>query len=328
MKNIFLLLAAPFIFFTVQSKTVTQTEADYIVWERLIQETQPHIVYAKDGVQSKMTITTANGEILEVNYKFWLYYINYFNNAGQYVFVKESNGKLLEVNVTSDATPEDLAAWRTVISKPPVTIEDYYADAKQLYFDEIIKNDNHPNFNNPELDEKEIDKIFKIIQAVYNSNSLERDTVFDIYRIHGFYCYSFNSIFLNVNAELPSIKNLSQGIIPTGDEMLDNVLAAYSFDSVRVYYTYPRFPWLTVFTKKEYNMIPVAKEFNELESVLLADFDKGCMGDGNTITLIRDEDSATITFSIGRGDCPAGCIYRRYWEFKVSGGVAEFIRTY
>ena len=206
--------------------------------------------------------------------------------------------------------------------------ENYYADAKQLYFDEIIKDTNHPNYNDPELDKSEIEKILKIIQAVYDSRSLERDTVFDIYQIHGYYCYSFNSISLIVNAEFSSIQNLSQGIIPTGDEALDKILAVYAFDSVSTSYGYPQFPWLMIYTKKEYNMIPVEKEFNQLESILIAEHNSGCVGDGNTIQLIREEDSATITFSIGRGDCPAGCIYHRHWEFKVSGGVAKFIKAY
>jgi hypothetical protein len=46
------------------------------------------------------------------------------------------------------------------------------------------------------------------------------------------------------------------------------------------------------------------------------------------ITLSRDGDSATITFSIGRGDCPAGCIYHKYWEFRVLNDYAEFVKTF
>ena len=75
-------------------------------------------------------------------------------------------------------------------------------------------------------------------------------------------------------------------------------------------------------------MIPVENEFADVESIVVAEFNKGCIGDGNTITLTRNEDSAIITFSIGSGDCPAGCIYHKYWEFKVSNGVATFVRTY
>lgn len=207
-------------------------------------------------------------------------------------------------------------------------IENYSYDAKQLYFNEIFQDSTHANFNDPVLDSDEINNILKVIQAVYNSISLERDTVFDIYQIHGYYCYSFNSIMLRVKTELLEIQNLSNGIFQTGESSLDNLLSTYSFDSVKTSYSYPNFPWLTIYTKNEYNMIPIEKEFTDIKSIEIADFSKGCIGDGNNIALTRDNTSAIITFSIGSGDCPAGCIYHKYWEFEVKEGKAVFIRTY
>ncbi|MCG6188414.1 hypothetical protein [Maribellus maritimus] len=214
------------------------------------------------------------------------------------------------------------------IDLDPYIIESYLHDAKQLYMDEIYHNENHFNYSDPSLDNEEIDKILKIIQAVYDSRSPQRDTVFDVYQIHGYYCYSFSSVGLMVETERPEIQSLSENVFPTGDEELDNLLTAYGFDSVRTAYSYPNFPWLTVYTQQEFNMLPVEKEFMEIESVVLAEFNKGCIGDGNNITLKRDSDSAVITFSIGMGDCPAGCIYHKYWEFKVTNGKARFIKTY
>jgi len=117
MKKIILLLAAPFVFFTAQSDTITQPEADSIALERLSQETRSYTLYAKDSVQQQMTITSAAGEVLEVNYKFWVYYVSYISDTEKYLFVKESNGKLLEVNVKSEAKPEDLSEWR-IVEKP------------------------------------------------------------------------------------------------------------------------------------------------------------------------------------------------------------------
>ena len=207
-------------------------------------------------------------------------------------------------------------------------IENYSYDAKQLYFHELFQDSTHVNYENPIIDNNEVNKILKIIQAVYNTDSPERDTVFDIYQIHGYYCYSFNSICLRVNTELTEIQNLADNVIPTGETSLDNILNTYNFDSVKTSYSYPNFPWLTIYTSDEYNMIPIEKEFANIESVLIAEFNRGCGGDGNTITLTRDDNSAIITFSIGRGDCPAGCIYHKYWEFKVSNGIAKFTRTY
>lgn len=214
------------------------------------------------------------------------------------------------------------------IELKPFIINNYTDDAKQLYMHEIFNNVNHSNYDNPELDNNEVDKILKIIQLVYDSNSVARDSVFDIHKIHARYCYSFNSIMLKVNAELPEIKKLSNNIFPTGNADLDKILSKYKIDSVKTAYSYPKFNWLTVYTKNEYNVMPIANELDNLSSILIADFNKGCVGGGNTINLHRNDSMATITFSIGWGDCPAGCIYHKYWEFKVTNKRAEFIRSY
>lgn len=84
-------------------------------------------------------------------------------------------------------------------------IENYTRDAKQLYFHEILQNTAHAGYDDSVIDENEVNKILQIIQAVYNLDIPERDTIFDIYKIHGYYCYSFNSISLKVNSELPGL---------------------------------------------------------------------------------------------------------------------------
>ncbi len=228
----------------------------------------------------------------------------------------------------SNCEKEDKIIDNNDIKLDSYIIENYSGDAKQLYFHEIFQDSTHTNYTNPILDDNEINKILEIIQAVYNSNSPERDTVFDIYDIHGYYCYSFNSISLRVDTGLSEIKNLANNKFPTGETELDNILNTYNFDSVKTSYSYPRFPWLTIYTDDEYNMIPIEKEFSDIESIQIAEFSKGCVGDGNSIELSRGDDSATIIFSIGSGDCPAGCIYHKYWEFSVSNGIAEFVKTY
>lgn len=207
-------------------------------------------------------------------------------------------------------------------------IKNYSQDAAQLYFNEVYKNPGHSNYNNPVIDSSQIYKVLEIIQAVYNSNSPQRDTVFNIYKIHGYYCVSFNSVYLKVNPELKHIQNLSKGIIPTGNADFDLLLAKYGFDSVKTSYSYPDFNWLIIQTKKSFNMLPVANEFKNTPGVLNSDFSRGCIGDGNSISLKRGVNSATIIFNIGSGDCPAGCIYKRFWEFLVDKSGAKFIRAY
>ena len=221
-----------------------------------------------------------------------------------------------------------------VINEPeeelePNTIESYLWDANQLYFEEIIQDSNHVNFNEPILDANEVDKIYKIIQAVYFSESPQRDTVFEVHRIHKRFCYGLSNLRLRVDTESAEIQNLSQNIIPTGESALDNLLTTYGFDTVRTSNSYPGFPWLSLGTDNALNMIPLVQAFNELEPINFVEFEKECGSwDPWSITLDRDDNLATITFGIGWGDCPSGCMQRKYWEFEVANEVARFIRTY
>ncbi len=216
----------------------------------------------------------------------------------------------------------------TNIKLSPFIIDNYTEDAKQLYFDGLIKHKESADYMNTELNQSKINKILQVIQAVYNSHSPERDTVFEIYSIHGYYCYSFNSISLKVDTSKEEIQNLAKGIIPTGQADLDQLLNTYQFDSVETFYDYPNFEWIYLKSQGEYNMIPLEKAFSQISSVKIAEFQKGCIGGGNTITLQKRAESDIITFSIGRGDCPAGCLYHRYWEFEVKNGQATFKRSY
>ncbi len=205
----------------------------------------------------------------------------------------------------------------------------YYNDARLLYTYEIYQDSTHFNRKNPIIDTSEITRVLKIIQLIYDLNSPETNTIFNTYKIHARLCISFNSIYLKVKTDQPEIINLAKGIIPTGNIQLDALLTNYGFDSVRTFYNYPAFPWLTIYSANDYNLIPVADKFSKNSSIMLTDFENGpCIGDGNTISLIRSQNSAKVTFSIGDGDCPAGCIYHKYWEFLVENNKAAFVKSF
>lgn len=211
------------------------------------------------------------------------------------------------------------------ITLDSVIINNYTQDAKLLYYHEVFQNPDHPNHNSAVLDTNAINNILKIIQAVYDSAIPESDEVFEKHSIHARYCYSFNSVNLRVKPDAPEIRNLAEDLLPTGNDTLDYILTRFNFDSTKLYYGYPGFPWLTVFFKGEQNMIPVRDNFKQLAMVETAELTSSCIGDGHTIRLNRSEDEATIVFSIGWGDCPAGCINHKYWKFHVSKNHVKFI---
>jgi hypothetical protein len=191
-----------------------------------------------------------------------------------------------------------------------------------------MSDSSHVDFYNPTFDTSEVIEILELIQAVYNLNSPESNRVFKHPGIHGNYCYDFSSIYLKVKTNLAGIQNLINGVIPTGNSDLDKLLAKYQFDSVQTKLNYPNAILLKIYSNSEYNLIPIEKEFGDLHQIIDAYFNTGCIGGRNQIDLLRNNDSATITFSVGSGDCQAGCIHRKYWEFNVVEGKAEFIRTY
>jgi len=214
-----------------------------------------------------------------------------------------------------------------VVKQDTINIQDYNLDARELYYREVYNDSTHFNYNNYLLDTTEINKIFKLIDAIFKLKIPERDSVFIKHKIHSRFCVSYQTLNLKVKTNLPEIQNLVNNVIPTGNENLDYLLKKYNFDSVRTIFNYPEFPWLTIYTPSVYNMLPIQKEFRKLPFVAYAEMNMWCF-DGNNITLKRDKESATITFSIGSGDCPAGCIHHKYWEFRVKSDIAEFIRTY
>lgn len=213
------------------------------------------------------------------------------------------------------------------INIDPFLKENYLADCRELYVREILANPKHSNYSIPELDSNELNKIMAVFQLIYDLNLPERDTVFQYYSIHALKCNSLNSIVMKVNPYAPEIVNLIKGNIPTGNMNLDHILINYGFDSIETSYGYPKFPWLSVNTDHFYNLKPIIEAFEKLSSVTVAENNGGCF-DGNNITLERDNNQTTVSFSIGRGDCPAGCIYRRTWIFQAINNEATFLKSY
>jgi hypothetical protein len=217
----------------------------------------------------------------------------------------------------------------SLVKLDPFIINNYYNDAKLLYAYEIYQDSSHFNRNITIIDTSEITKVLKIIQTIYDIKSPITNTIFNNYKIHAKICISFNSIYLKVKTDQSEIRNLSSGVIPTGNQELDLLLSAYNFNSVKKSYSYPNVPWLTIYSTNEYNLIPIVQKFRQISSIILTDMEKGlCVGDGNTISMTRYKDYAQVVFSIGDGDCPAGCIYHKYWEFHVKENSAKFIKSY
>jgi len=117
MKKIVLLLSLPFVFIaTLSAQIITQDKANGIIWQRMINETEEFTVFVKKGVQPKGSIiTTSSGEVIELDYSCWIYYVHYPLTANsKYLIVREIKGNLLEVNAKNDEGPADIENWKNI----------------------------------------------------------------------------------------------------------------------------------------------------------------------------------------------------------------------
>lgn len=202
----------------------------------------------------------------------------------------------------------------------------YYADARQMYFEEWKDNPQHINYNKPTFDEAAIDNILRMIQGVYDSKSAHRDSIFDVYQIHKYGTSDFKTLVLEVDPNNQAISQLAEGLIKTDNNKLNGLLNTYQVDSVRKFSSYPEFNWLIMHFKKAWNPIKVCADFEKIEGITTCEGDNAFAGDGYNISLVRDEHYTDLVFSHGSGDCPSGCINRQYWIYRFSGKKMRFVR--
>src|SRR5579864_3834177 len=131
-----------------------------------------------------------------------------------------------------------------------------------------------------------------------------------------FHPYFLRQIELFIDTTIPWEKNLAHAKIPTGNGSFDSLIEIFgiTFDSVYKYYS--DF-WVGV-THIPYNVLVLDSLINRIATPQLLADQYGFVGDGDRIEgRIEGKDTMILTYSVGWGDCPNGCISRRYWRFTV-----------
>ena len=163
--------------------------------------------------------------------------------------------------------------------------------------------------------------ILNALIAVYNASSIpERDTVVDFFSIHTNVYPATNSFVIRADSNLVWMNNLQHGIYPIGNSFLDSLLSVYQFE-LTSYFDYPYMlhpsTHSAVFsTANDYNIKAVVNRVQTIAGVYFADPNTGW----NPNVEILDALFPTyteLTFRYGWGDCLAGCMYKRYWKFRI-----------
>jgi len=166
---------------------------------------------------------------------------------------------------------------------------------------------------------------YNALVLVYNATALPaRDTVVDVYHIHTFPSPTTRSLMLELRASDAWVQALARREIPTGDPTVDTLLARYALSVGSVFTLSNGDVFLTLGSAGPLNVKALGTLFVGIAGVKSAEPD-GAIGDGADIVGSLKA-AVLLDYSVGYGDCPAGCIARRFYHFAVhDDGTVEYL---
>jgi hypothetical protein len=192
----------------------------------------------------------------------------------------------------------------------------YKTDVASLTLSRIF-NLNKPSKDSIEIDLAEMDTIWHGLAAIYNAFTIpERDSIFDIYCMHieGYNNVLYNHISVFVDTTHPWTHNWMTLQNTTGYPEIDTMMAIYGFtiDQYNYQWNYANFH-----TQQIINARAFVNRLESLDGVTHAEV-KIHYGDGHDITYEKFGNFQYYNFSLGWGDCPAGCTGGNCWHFWVN----------
>lgn len=167
---------------------------------------------------------------------------------------------------------------------------------------------------------------YDALVLVYNATVLPaRDSVVDVYRIHTFPNPATRSLYMIVAGDQEWAQRLALDSVPTGNAVVDQLLSDYALSFDHVYHMSTGELLITLRSAAALNVAALAPRFGAVPGVRSSQ-PNGAVGDGNDIDGSIEESRVRLDYSVGSGDCPAGCISRRFYRFGVQfDGTVEYL---
>jgi hypothetical protein len=214
-------------------------------------------------------------------------------------------------STTPDADAVDTVGpveMREVMSHP------YGADALHLTVRELQKG-RAPAEQAIEIPPGLLSELFRALAAVYDAAGMPaRDSVIELYQVHAH--PEPQELLVAVDSTTPWVRAWSRGERLTGNAAVDALLEEYGLALER-YYPWHHSHTALLATTRPLNVVALATRFAGIDGIAHATPNRR-MGDGDDITAERSGGGWRLEYSVGWGDCIAGCIHRRMWSFFVA----------
>jgi hypothetical protein len=201
---------------------------------------------------------------------------------------------------------------------PDSIVEKYQDDADALTLRKFYENE-LPWADSIEIPDAHSDTILNALLAVWNTEDLAaRDTVVEMFDIHSRELYAVNYIYIGADSTLDWMQQLELGNIPCGNDTLDSLINRYILDITEyIKDDYDILHWARLDGENNLNMGPLGRLIKPIYGVDYVDTLVNMVLDGNRIDCSINSEFVELAYSYGWGDCLNGCMYRRFWEFRV-----------
>lgn len=145
------------------------------------------------------------------------------------------------------------------------------------------------------------------------------------YEVHALTPPDPRALSVGVNTGAPWLDAWRKGNTETGNEEVDDLLNEFDLTLVD-YHEFASSPTANATLQSEYaiNVYAVGRLFEQIPYIDYATAQ--IVGDGSDIKVLLFDNHLRYTLEYGFGDCPAGCINRHKWTFKVfRDGHVEFV---
>ncbi len=219
-------------------------------------------------------------------------------------------------NVIED--PDDIIAVSSSCTANSTIKELYIKDAERMALRIILSDANHPWKDSVVIYRPQVGEILQGLLAVHNGfNMPYRDTVIAVYGIHSHEDIVLDRLLVEVDQSFNWVQQWKLGNQISGNNTVDNIMDKYGL-TLDNYYQWSIGDYAMVKSSESLNLNALAKVFESVPGVLSAEVD-AVIGGGNDITYINhpEDNYKEYIYSVGYGDCPAGCTKRRYYRFHV-----------
>lgn len=163
---------------------------------------------------------------------------------------------------------------------------------------------------------------YKSIIRVHNAMNLAaRDSVISMYNIHAAHRIPdvvLHELIVSVSLSRQWTHAWQEGNRLTGNTQIDDLLLEYDLELDSFTLTPSGTSgFALLIADQPLNISALASHFEGIDGVNFAEAN-GWVGDGDDIVVSGVRSAwVLLDYSVGYGDCPAGCIFRRTWRFQV-----------